>query len=129
MNGHPDRSPLRRPALPGGAALGPRAVRGQLDHPGRLGSLAARSAAHPELGDDLGHLDRPPEQVDPAPAEAGQFPNAQAAVGGDQDQGAVARLDAIGQAADPPSRWRPRSWVEPAVGDGDDDQGTRTSSQ
>jgi hypothetical protein len=67
---------------------------------GRLGSWAAQTAARPHLGDDLRHLDRPPEQVDPTTAQPGQLPDAQATVGGDQDQGAVAGHDQVGQPGD-----------------------------
>jgi hypothetical protein len=44
--------------------------------------------------------DRPPEQIDTTAAQPGQLPDAQATVGGDQDQGAVARVDHLGQPGD-----------------------------
>jgi hypothetical protein len=53
---------------------------------------------HPaDLHDDLGHLDRPAQQVHPASPQLGQLPDPQA-VGA--DQGAVAREDRIGQGGD-----------------------------
>jgi hypothetical protein len=50
-----------------------------------------------DLHDDLGHRDRPAQQADAAPAQPGQLPDAQTTVGADQDQGAVASLDRVGQ--------------------------------
>ena len=84
-------------------------VRGQLlDHePGQpdrapagpgLGRPDVQHA--PDLNHDLGHLDRPTQQVDAAAAQPGQLPDAQPAVGGDQDQRAVARADRVGQGGD-----------------------------
>jgi hypothetical protein len=43
-----------------------------------------------DLNDDLGHIDGPAQQVDTAAAQADQLPHAQAAVGTQQHQGAVA---------------------------------------
>jgi hypothetical protein len=56
---------------------------------------------HPaDLHHDLDHLDGPPQQVHPASPQPGQLPDPQAAVRADQDQGAVARDDRVGQGGD-----------------------------
>jgi hypothetical protein len=114
----PDASPEgdhpQRPALRGrehkGVRWGRRCqVGGQLlDHgPGEsdgaaagagLGRPYAQPATH--LGNDLGDLDRASQQVDPAAAQAGQLPDPQAAVGADQDQGAIAGADGVGEPGD-----------------------------
>ena len=60
----------------------------------------AHSQPATNLGDDLGDLHHAPQQVDPAAAQAGQLPDAQAIVGADQDEGAVAQADGVGQAGD-----------------------------
>jgi hypothetical protein len=54
----------------------------------------------PDLDHDLGHRDRPAQQVDAAAAQPGQLPDAQPAVGADQDQGAAAGRDGVGQGGD-----------------------------
>jgi hypothetical protein len=54
----------------------------------------------PELDHNLGHRDHPEQQVDAAAAQPGQLPDAQAAVGAGQDQGAVASMDRVGQGGD-----------------------------
>jgi hypothetical protein len=54
----------------------------------------------PDLDHDLGHIDRAPQQIDPAPTQPGQLADAQPAVGSDQDQRPVARADHVGQAGD-----------------------------
>jgi hypothetical protein len=52
---------------------------------------------HPsDLDHDLGHLDGPAQQVDAAVAQPGQLPDAKPAVGADQDQRTVARVDRVG---------------------------------
>jgi hypothetical protein len=53
-----------------------------------------------DLDHDLGHVHRPAQQVDPAAAQPGQLPDAQAAVGADQDQRPVALTDGVGQLGD-----------------------------
>jgi hypothetical protein len=53
-----------------------------------------------DLDHDLGHLDRPAQQIDAAAAQPGQLPDPQAAVGAHQDQGAVAGPDGVGQGGD-----------------------------
>jgi hypothetical protein len=63
-----------------------------------LGQAATEAAL--DLGDDLGHLDRAAEQVDAAAGQASQLPDAQAPVGGDQDQGAIAGIYSVGEAGD-----------------------------
>jgi hypothetical protein len=71
---------------------------GQPDRAAACAGLGRPEPQHaPDLGDDLRDLDRPPEQVDATTAQAGQLPDAQAAIAGDQDQGAVARGDHVGQ--------------------------------
>ncbi len=53
-----------------------------------------------DLNDDLGHIDGPAQQVDTAAAQAGELPHAQAAVGAQQRQGAIAGADGVGQPGD-----------------------------
>jgi hypothetical protein len=61
---------------------------GQPDRPPTGAGLGRPEPQHtPGLGDDLGDLDRSPEQINTSAAQAGQLADAQATVGGDHDQG------------------------------------------
>src|SRR5512133_2687788 len=53
-----------------------------------------------DLGEDLGHGDRPGPQIDPAWAEPDQLPDPQAAVGTHEYQRPVADMDRLGQLDD-----------------------------
>jgi hypothetical protein len=88
--GHPQRPTLRSREHEGVQVARPGQVRGQLlDHKARQ---PHRAPAGPGLGwpdvqhatdlhDDLGHRDRPAQQVDAVPAQPGQLPDAQTTVG------------------------------------------------
>jgi hypothetical protein len=69
---------------------------GQPDRPPTGPGLGRPEPDHsPGFGDDLGDLDRSPEQIDTTTAQAGQLPDTQATVGGDQDQDAITRVDHV----------------------------------
>jgi hypothetical protein len=53
-----------------------------------------------DLGEDLGHGDRPGQQIDPAWAEPCQLPDPEAAVGAHEHQGPVAGMNDLGQVDD-----------------------------
>jgi hypothetical protein len=53
-----------------------------------------------DLGEDLGHGDRPGQQIDPAWAEPGQLADPQTAVGTHEHQRPVAGMDGLGQVDD-----------------------------
>ena len=53
-----------------------------------------------DLGEDLGHGDRPGHQIDPAWAEPGQLSDPQAGVGADEHQCPLAGVDRLGQVDD-----------------------------
>jgi hypothetical protein len=63
-----------------------------------LGQAERHPAVH--LGQDLGHLDDAAQQVHAAATQPGQLPDAQPAVGRDQDQRPVALVDHLGQPRD-----------------------------
>src|SRR5215218_3823710 len=52
------------------------------------------------LGDDLRHGDRSSHQIDTPPAESGQLPDAETAIGADEHERPVARMDDLGQVDD-----------------------------
>lgn len=82
-----------------------------------LGQTAAELAL--DLGDDLGDLDGAAQQVDAAAGQAGELTDTQAPVGADQDQGAIARVDRIGQAGDLGRGEKPRRFaLDPGQADG-----------
>jgi hypothetical protein len=64
----------------------------------RLGRAGDQPAL--DLGEDLGHGDRPGRQIDPALAEPGQLPDPPAAVGAHEHQCPVAGMDHLGQVDD-----------------------------
>jgi hypothetical protein len=53
-----------------------------------------------DLGEDLGHGDRPGRQIDPALAEPGQLADPQVAVGAHEHWRPVAGMDGLGQVDD-----------------------------
>ena len=64
----------------------------------RLGRAGDRLAF--DLGEALGHGDRPCQQIDAALAEPGQLSHPQAAVGADEHQYPVAGMNGLGQVND-----------------------------
>jgi hypothetical protein len=75
---------------------------GRQPHCSPSGSRLRRPEEQPalHLRDGLGHGDRAPQQIDPAAAEPGRLPDAEAAVGADEHQRPVARMDDLGHVDD-----------------------------